>query len=113
MGFRTAGRFIECVNELKRSVIKAIFPSLKEGRRADPINATLPHEIGAAGRSDSVPLRILTSPAVPWVKVARHFITTAQSPLFQGGETTSIPIRSHLDRPCLQDLKKDGSNDFK
>src|ERR1041385_2601862 len=86
MGFRTAGRFIECVNELKRSFIKAFFPSLKEGRRADPINATLPHEIGAAGRSDSVPLRILTSPAVPWVKVARHFITTAQSPSFKEGK---------------------------
>src|ERR1041385_3042967 len=88
MGFRTAGRFIECVNELKRSFIKAFFPSLKEGRRADPINATLPHEIGAAGRSDVVPLRILTSPAVPWLKVARHFVTTAQPPLLQGGESS-------------------------
>ena len=90
--------------KLERGVIKAIFPSLKEGSRADQINATLPYEIGAAGRSDAVPLRILTSPAVPWLKVARHFVTTAQPPLLQGGETTSIPIHS---------LNKDGSNDSK
>jgi len=93
---------IEAMNELERSVIKAISPSLKEGRRADPINATLPHEIGAAGRSEAVPLRILTSPAVPWLKVARHFVTTAQPPLLQGGEITSIPIRNHGTVESLQ-----------
>jgi hypothetical protein len=51
----------------KQTLLRLICPSLKEGRRADQINATLPCEIGTAGRSDAVPLRILTSPAVPWL----------------------------------------------
>ena len=55
-------------NELDKGAIKAIFPSLKEGSRADPMNATLPHEIGAAGEVRRMPIRILTSPAVPYLR---------------------------------------------
>ena len=59
---------IEGVNELGEALLRPFCPSLKEGRRADQINAPLPYEIGAAGRSDAVTLRILTSPAVPWLR---------------------------------------------
>jgi hypothetical protein len=82
------------VNKLGRGAIKAvkalkaILPSLKEGRRADQTNATLPYEIGAAGRSDSVPLKDSDLPGYAVAKVARHLISTAQPPLLQGGENS-------------------------
>src|SRR5690242_11935809 len=76
------------MSELETGVIKAIFPSLKEGRRADQIDATLPCEIGAAGRSDSAS-QDSDLPGCAVAKVARHFISTAQPPLLQGGEMTS------------------------
>jgi hypothetical protein len=71
---------------MERGVVKAIFPSLKEGRRADQINATLPYEIGAAGRSDSVPLKDSDLPGYAVAKVARHLIKygTATPPSRRG-----------------------------
>jgi hypothetical protein len=75
---------------MERGVVK-VFPSLEEGSRADQINATLPYEIGAAGRSDSVPLSS-DLPGCAVAKVARHLISTAQPHLLQGGEITSLKI---------------------
>ena len=95
------GPVLGAVNKLERGVIKAIFPSLKEGRRADQIDATLPCEIGAAGRSDSAS-QDSDLPGCAVAKVARHFISTAQPPLLQGGEITSIPIRNHGTVESLQ-----------
>ena len=60
-------------------------PPGRRGRRDDQIDATLPHEIGAAGEVRHSTSQDSDLPGCAVAKVARHFINTAQPPLLPGG----------------------------
>ena len=67
----------------KQSLI-SYFPSLEEGRRADLINAALLLKSARRG-GQTLCLSGSDLPGCAVVKVARHFTSTAQPPLLQGG----------------------------